>query len=464
MSVSRIRSNVHLLIIPLLSLLASCVTSPERPPLWVQSTPASSPEVRTLVVYGTAERLEDARAMAARDLERQLTQILATSRSDAPASLVEEVATDRARQLQPEDEYVARDRIDTVEVYRLYSYRRLDRQADEARLETGPSGGGGGTGQPAGDPISALRRRLDGPVPGTRTARERELAAMVEQADRIEVQVNPGLQAVPLGAVRSIPVEVTLRDAGTGEPFAGVGLAVSAESPLVDGERSLETAALTTGEAGVASLELPPPEVAGTLRIAAEPSWLAPALERWRLGDSDELSTLLIDQLTGSLRGLAQVRVTTEAPGIPTAIVMVDRDIAGNPIGSSDAARGMLQEFDDLGFRIRQVDVSGAARDQLLATPDLSVDDLYDILPFEVLSQVDRVIVGDVHIREFSEQDGFSVAVEVQASAYDLRRDRILARQQFEERISGSDARATIRAAFQVAGRRLVRRLAPRLP
>jgi hypothetical protein len=115
-------------------------------------------------------------------------------------------------------------------------------------------------------------------------------------------------------------------------------------------------------------------------------------------------------------------------------------------------------------FRIREVDLPAAERRRLAEAASVSVAELYDILPFEVVSQTERVIVGDAHIVEFSEEDGFTVVVEVDAGAFDLRRDQVLARVSFQERISGSDARSAIRTAFQAAGRRLVRQIVPRLP
>jgi hypothetical protein len=72
--------------------------------------------------------------------------------------------------------------------------------------------------------------------------------------------------------------------------------------------------------------------------------------------------------------------------------------------------------------------------------------------------------VGDARILEFNENEGFRVRVELDVVVFDLRRDERLARVTVTERISGSSAQATIRAAFQEAGRRLARQLAPQLP
>ena len=125
---------------------------------------------------------------------------------------------------------------------------------------------------------------------------------------------------------------------------------------------------------------------------------------------------------------------------------------------------GVLRALDDRGFRVREVRLDGARREQLATIETVTVADLYDILPFDVVSSVDRAIVGDARILEFNENEGFSVHIELDAVVFDLRRDRILAATTVNERTSGSSAPATIRAAFQESGRRLARQLAPQLP
>jgi hypothetical protein len=125
---------------------------------------------------------------------------------------------------------------------------------------------------------------------------------------------------------------------------------------------------------------------------------------------------------------------------------------------------GVLREMGTRGFRVRRVELGDPERERLVQLERIDVADLYDLLPFEVLASVDRAIVGDAAIFEFNEAEGFSVGVRIDAVAFDLRRDRRLARVTVTERITGSSAQATIRGAFQEAGRRLARRMAPQLP
>jgi hypothetical protein len=269
---------------------------------------------------------------------------------------------------------------------------------------------------------------------------------------------------MPLGDTPAGTYAVSLRESDSTRPYPGERLRVQIVSPPVDGVRETEVFEVVTDENGTARFPVPPVGVSGAWSVTVEPLRLYRLATRWTTSVSSQETRDLFTAVQDRTRGRSILRVTSRAADIPTGIIVLDRDIAGNPIDSGDTMRGMIQEFADSGFRIREVELTAVERRRLVALDSLSVSDLYDVLPFEVLSRVDRVIVGDAVIREFTEGDGFSVVVEVNASTFDLRRDRRLVRVSFEERVSGSDSRAAIRAAFQASGRRLVRQTVPRLP
>jgi len=200
------------------------------------------------------------------------------------------------------------------------------------------------------------------------------------------------------------------------------------------------------------------------MRVRFQPLWLEQATRRWRDVLTTEADATVLDAVEADLTTTVRISVTSRATTIPTAVILVDRDIAGNPIVSRDAARGATQQFLDEGFRIVPVNLTSAVETALSRHADLVVSDLYDILPFDVLSSVERVIVGGADIVQFSEDEGVVVVIELQATAFDLRRDQRLTDIRFEERVAGRDARSTLRSAFQSAGRRTARQIAPRLP
>jgi hypothetical protein len=285
---------------------------------------------------------------------------------------------------------------------------------------------------------------------------------MLALASRVTISIAPGEHQLTLSALTPIEISVVVDNGGANSIDQ---LAALMRSPSVDGERETLEARVTLDATGRGALSIDPPPIAGVSVVTVEPVWLSELEPLWRGVVVSEADRQRLDAVIERLRARSIVRVRSQAASIPTAVVILDRDIAGNAItNGSDAMRGAIQELSESGFRVRQVDLTPPQRNQLSALETITVSDLYDVLPFDVLSVVDRVIVGNARILQFNEQDGFAVEVAMEAAAFDLRRDRELVRLTFEERVSGGDARAAIRVAFQAAGRRLGRRIAPRLP
>ncbi|MEX2443266.1 MAG: hypothetical protein WD492_06665 [Alkalispirochaeta sp.] len=464
--------------------LWGCATPVETPPEWISGSDILTE--RQLVAYGRGDTQEEALQRARRDVTSQISQILVRDLeaqeiavTGAVGQAVEARAADRLETQEPVESFRRRDAQGVVEQYLLYEYLPDDRNRDLTELyeaagigvsaarDSEPSDSRTDSDRDESEirsPLGEVHALLSGPIPETSTERRRRLEETRQLADQVDVAIEPRARTVALGESLPAGFLVIVQAAGEGEPISDVPLRVEVNGPLVDGRRDSVELQVRTEPDGTAQIPVATPALAGTTQIAVEPAWLADRIDSWKAAvDSTELQDLL-SSISERLRARAAVQVTSRAATIPTAMIVLDRDIAGNPIASADTMRGMAQEFMDTDFRIRQVELAGPSRRRLAEAESISVTDLYDILPFDVLSRTERVIVGHAHILEFSEEDGFTVVVEVEAAAFDLRRDEVLARVSFRERISGSDARSAIRTAFQAAGRRLVRRIVPRLP
>jgi hypothetical protein len=461
------------LLFSLALLLWGCATPIDRTPEWIAGVDGVSPEGHRIVAYGRGATPSDAAGSLADDVTAQIAQILVMRLEEEGVvfsldteARIQAVAERRQELTTPEDEYRRNDSTGSVERYALILYGNREIEADTRMVrDTLPL--------PAAPPdetattvplLTRLEERLSASIPGTEVDRRRLLEEALALASSLEITIRPGDQTVPLGETPSGAYTVTLRDRDTARPYAGERLRVQVVSPPVDGVRETEVFEVVTDDDGTARFPVPAVRISGGWSVTVEPLRLHRLGTRWTTALSSQETLDLFSAVQDRTRGRSVLRVTSVAADIPTGIIVLDRDIAGNPIDSGDTMRGMIQEFADSGFRIREVELTAAERRRLVAVENLSVSDLYDILPFEVLSRVDRVIVGDAVIREFTEGDGFSVVVAVNASTFDLRRDRRLVRVSFEERVSGSDSRAAIRAAFQASGRRLVRQTVPRLP
>lgn len=470
-----------LLIVAALVLVFGCagVAEHREPPLWVREQPAIR-DGEQIVGYGVAPSRGDAVTAAEADAATQLTQILlryydpdAQGVSDQTAGIIEEVAKLRITELGAADSYRVKRPDGATEVYLLVRYRDelIREDVEEVRLQTAAMEENGripervaDNDEPDSPGILVQLRRILENVPEFPRERTQVLEEARALALRTLVTVTPREIAMPLGSQlqRSFVLEVLDQHGRT--PQAGEQFSVIETSPEVDGQRRVARDRIVTGADGFAEYRPRVPEFSGLTRIHIQPAWLDTVLQQWRAALDNEDHLRSVATLESRLIATATVRVTTEADRIATAVILIDRDIAGNPIAARDAARGALQQFRDHGFQVFPVDLSAAVESALLDRTEPTVSDLYDLLPFDVLASVERVILGTAEIIQFSENDGITVAIEVNATAFDLRRDQQLARVTLEERVTGRDARATLRSAFQSAGRRTARQITPRLP
>ncbi len=483
-NVYMVRGFLSLIAALILLVFWGCATPEETPPDWIRGGEVLTQQ--QILAYGRGATEAEARERARADATAQIAQILVRhleaqdiTVTRAVGESVERRAAGRVDNQNPAERYRRRDAQGVVEQYFLYEYLRENRAQDLTRIyedanlaipverEPVPATPRSDLSPQEETPASALREvrtRLTGSVPESTSERRRILAETQQIAGDVDISIEPRQRTIALGRPLSSDFSVVVGTADTNQPMADVPLRVEINGPEVDGRRESSELQVRTDQEGAARIPVATPAVAGTTQIIVEPAWLADELRPWRVAAEESVTRDLVSSIAERLRARAAVQVTSQASSIPTAVIVLDRDIAGNPIGSADTMRGMAQEFAETDFRIREVELSSSDRWRLAEIESISVADLYDILPFDVLSQTERVIVGHTHILEFTENDGFTVVVEVEAAAFDLRRDEVLARVSFQERITGSDARSAIRTAFQAAGRRLVRRIVPRLP
>ncbi|MDA3950154.1 MAG: hypothetical protein PF508_13165 [Spirochaeta sp.] len=461
------------ILLPVFFLMWGCTTPIEQSPDWITGVSADDPDGHRFVAYGRGTERAEAEGAAQTDAVRQIEQIIVRRLErdnrvlgETTISGIEDVAERRVEALEAEDTYTRIDARGSYEYYELLLYREIDLSSDLGLLDRPDEL------RPAGETLTstrdgaftAIRETLDREVPATVDERRQVLRDALLLASEIAVSSQPGDLSVALGQPLTASIRVTVTDSDRDVSVERQDFAVRTVGPLIDGVRGDTGREATTDTDGSFSVAVPTPRFAGTTTVTAEPTWLRSVVNRWEAElESDDTKDLL-EAVAAQLRGQTRIRVTSQAAEIPTAVVVLDRDIAGNPMTGSDAMDGVLRELAARSFRVRRVDLSGPEREQLSSLERVDVADLYDLLPFEILSSVDRAIVGDARILEFNENEGFRVRVELDVVVFDLRRDERLARVTVTERISGSSAQATIRAAFQEAGRRLARQLAPQLP
>jgi hypothetical protein len=468
-----------LLAILLAVVVSGCVTpTVDTPPRWITGVDEAHPDGTRFVAYGRSSERSAARDAAVADAFRRIEQLIIRRLEKHPVTLgadagarIEEIARNRVETIERLDEFRRIDAMENHEVFLLLLYRDSELQADAETVagrsltkdDSRPSLGETSEGT-TGSSLDTVRRIMEEDIPASAAAREEQLRRALAAAADIVITLQPGERTVSLGDETSHTMRVNLQDRVYPDAVSGIPLTVGITGPVIDGNPSTSRRRVFTMDDGSVSVIIPPRQFAGTTVITAQPEWFEEASRRWSRIASSPDEEALLSTLTERLTGSSVLEVTSRAGTVPTAIIILDRDIAGNPITGTDTMAGVLQEMGAQGFRVRRVELTAADRDRLAGLDSIEVSDLYDILPFDVLAAVDRAIVGDGRILSFNENEGFNVVVETSAVTFDLRRDRRLAAVSVTERISGSSAQATIRAAFQESGRRLARRLAPQLP
>ena len=183
---------------------------------------------------------------------------------------------------------------------------------------------------------------------------------------------------------------------GTGPgapPLEGVRLRVVHRKLLSNGRMGVESAVVQTGPDGYAEYSRGIPRFVGTddLQIALS---LGEAIEG--LEDvSDELYAQVeaLERLVREQSTEISYTVASRARAIPTGILCIDVDRAGNPLNVSDCAAGVLEILTEAGFAVRPIPA------------DIPVSSLSDR---EIIRQtasrygavLDRVIFGTARIDE----------------------------------------------------------------
>ena len=139
---------------------------------------------------------------------------------------------------------------------------------------------------------------------------------------------------------------------------------------------------------------------------------------------------------------------------IPSAVVFLETDIAGNPIEDARVRDAIVQELSTAGFTLVEVDFQAE-----LFLPD-DTQGLYDAME----DDVQRLIFGTASIIEVDERDGFDVQVRGSLRVYDLRENRSILLLSADANAQGSDSARTLNLVFSNLGQDFGNRLIERLP
>lgn len=243
--------------------------------------------------------------------------------------------------------------------------------------------------------------------------------------------------------------------AAGGAPVPNAVLEVSYRIMRSNGRVGVETRTVRSNGEGAVEFELPRPQMIGaqTLTMALD---LSAALE-----PLSGLDGVPGEQLDALQRAVAQTRarfqyeVVSRAREIPTAVVVLERDAAGNPLGTSRTSGGIVSALSSAGFRVRT------------ASADPAVFEQYDPLPAirtGLDGSVERVIYGTVGIDSFNEEDGIVVRVTGSVRAVSLESGAVVFSAEGLQYSRAANAQSALNSAFRSIGEQLGSKLVNGLP
>lgn len=486
------RANATLPVTILVLFLFGCATAPQAPdaPDWVVNGRESSEDFVYFVASGSSEtgNIVDAeeRAILAGvdEIVRYLgarVEIESTAEVRASLDTFEQRVDQQLRQqsearlagLRVIDKYVDESGSRTI-VYMLVRYDRSALEAERDRLQalleerddavTVPEREAGRA-VAEGQLVTAIARHIEAAIAASdervdngEIKMRRNLADAVTiarglriQAERERVEVFVSDDEVPAFAAR-----VSAGPEQTPVPDARVVFSYPERS---EGGRTIVRSRTASADAeGLAVFTPPPPTSVGTATVSAS---LATRELLEPLDAIQDQAAQEIAALRGTLqevRASIQYVVLSEARDVPTGVIALDTDIAGNPVGTNSTATGIMQELSAAGFTVQPLPFDASR----LREEEASL--LLREIRNRFGDEVSRVILGVGQIEEFNEENGFLVTVSGSVQAYELSTGRSLHASDAFQRSRGSSSTGAIAAAFRSLGGKLADEVAANLP
>ena len=434
--------------------LWGCASVDTDPPEWLNRTIAYDEAGVVAVVSGSGLSLIQAEFELQRAIQAFVIQILNDSVTradvDPDPEAFDRVVRRRLARLGDRglvilDDHTARPE-GTVRRYALIRYETLALQQDVAAL-------GSDGGIDSIEDMDYIQRANAVRVVQAAFGQTRTLPGadqVANAATMVQVTLSGIESTIQVGQARQLELRLAVGEI----PIAGLPFVLNLAGPVVDGQAQRAQQRSISDADGVVAFTLPPIARVGNHQLTILPV----------VPNSVVAAGVAADPLIALMSVRTTLQATSRAASAPTAVLVQQVDLAGNLLDDQTATQAARREFAARGFLLADASVDRAVREQLLTAVPRSSLELYEILPFDVLSQANRVVVATMQINAFQESDNVSIEVGVAARAYDLRTNRSMPATAFDVRTTGSDGAATLAVAFQEAGRRLATRMATELP
>jgi hypothetical protein len=452
----------------------------KAPPQWVLTQPAGNAQFEFFVgsssdASGDAAKAEE---QAIYSLIAEITRymgvrITTDTTSEAKASLdaFQAQVTQQVRQqgdarvtgFRVADKFVDKDKA-RVTVYLLAQYDRAELEKEKARLAAvfqeqidavALPEQKGREFENRGDLFNSIKSYIEAAAAASGSNVD-NAAIKFERNINNAKRVVGRIGLVPLTGVLTGAIGEPLRETfklkvvnGQGEkdpPVPGADIQVSFKE-LRGGRVGIRTASLQSDENGMVEFEHPTPSFVGSekLTMMLDLSAFLRPLDRVPRNFAFHVNGL--QDLVGTKRADFEYTVLSRAKDVPTGIVVLDMDTAGNSTGGSGTASGILESLSTDGFKVRTL----AYNSTMLK--GMSDADIVKSIAASFGTQVERIIFGTIAIDEFVEEKGtFQVRVAGTVKAADLKSGQVFYSKRMFKRSIGSSSDGAISGAFRNLG------------
>lgn len=281
------------------------------------------------------------------------------------------------------------------------------------------------------------------------------LRAATRLLSELQLTAETAPETLQLNEPVTQPFRAVVHAGSSEQPVAGADVEVSYRIIRRNGRVGIETRSVKSNSRGEVVFTPPAPQSVGeqTLTMSLDLSAALQPLTGLRNAAGQQLDSL--QRIAARKRVSFRYDVVSQARSIPTAVIVLERDAAGNSVGTARATAGIVSVLSNAGFTVQRAAVEASAIEE--GDP---VSALRDALG----DSVQRAIYGTVAIDSFTEDDGILVRVTGQVHLVSLESGELLYSANGLQYSRGQSAQSTLSAAFRSIGEQLGNKLANGMP
>ena len=282
-------------------------------------------------------------------------------------------------------------------------------------------------------------------IEGREQDNRQALSEIVRILDGLEYEVLSTPEEVLVGVEPAVPV--VFRVTSDNRPVGNAEFVISFPINLQNGSLSRESTRLLTDSLGRVALSPPVLSTEGTQRVSIAPS-ANPFLGY--LGDIEAGRIVNFVNTLENARIDAEYESLTQDRTVPTGILILEMDLAGNPLNSASVAGGVLDDLLADGFQAAMIELD--PREILTRTEEALLRDLKADRQFS--DQFSRVVHGIVSLESF-EQDGDLFTVRVGGTLFlsDIQRQVAIHQSKITKTSRAGNGQQAMSSAFRQLGR-----------